>query len=264
MEQTQNKTGLKHQWHVFLTAVMFLTRIPVPHNIDHSSGMLQKAARYFTWVGLVVGVIGGGVFFLLDKYLPGSLSIAFSMLATILATGAFHEDGFADCCDAFGGGWTKEKILLIMKDSRLGTYGVVGLLGVLGFKFLLLSSLNALCDPLQLALVLITAHSTSRLMAIGIMQSYSYVQDIDTSKSKPIASRKLTMLELLIAGIGAVLPMLLLKPAFWLVLLPMGITCWWAGRYFHKWIGGYTGDCLGATQQLTELVFYLSVFFIIR
>ncbi|MBN8719122.1 MAG: adenosylcobinamide-GDP ribazoletransferase [Sediminibacterium magnilacihabitans] len=255
---------MKHQWHVFLTAVMFLTRIPVPHNIDHSSGMLQKAARYFTWVGLVVGVIGGGVFFLLNKYLPGSLSIAFSMLATILATGAFHEDGFADCCDAFGGGWTKEKILLIMKDSRLGTYGVVGLLGVLGFKFLLLSSLIVLCDPLHLALLIIAAHSTSRLMAIGIMQSYSYVQDTDTSKSKPIASRKLTTLELLIAVSGALLPMLLLKPALWLVLLPMGIACWWAGRYFHKWIGGYTGDCLGATQQLTELVFYLSVFFIIR
>ncbi len=234
MEEAKKKFGLKHQWHIFLTAVMFLTRIPVPHNIDHSSGMLQKAARYFTWVGLVVGGIGALTFILLSKCLPESLSIAFSMLATILATGAFHEDGFADCCDAFGGGWTKEKILLIMKDSRLGTYGVVGLLGVLGFKFLLLSSLITFFTPLQLALLMIAAHSNSRLMAIGIMQSYAYVQDTDTSKSKPIASRKLTTLELLIAVLGALLPMLLLKPVLWLALLPMCIACLLGGRSFNK------------------------------
>ncbi len=246
------------QWDIFLTAVMFLTRIPVPHTINHNSDMLQKAARYFTWVGLVIGAIGALVYFLMGWYLPGSYAIAFSMLATILATGAFHEDGFADCCDAFGGGWTKEKILLIMKDSRLGTFGVIGLMGILGFKFLFLSSLSVLCTPLQLAFMLIAAHSTSRLMAIGIMQSYAYVQDMDASKSKPIASRKLTRAELLVAGLGALAPMFLLKPLFWLVLLPMAAAGWLAGKYFNKWVGGYTGDCLGATQQITELVFYLS------
>ncbi len=107
------RSPISDQIQVFLTAVMFFTRIPVPKNIDHSRYMLQRSARYFSWVGILVGAIGAVIFFLAAKIFSPALSIAFSMLATILTTGAFHEDGFADCCDAFGGGWTKEKILMM-------------------------------------------------------------------------------------------------------------------------------------------------------
>ena len=138
---------MRYQLKLFFTALMFLTRIPVPRSIDHNSDMLQKSARYFSWVGMVVGGIAAIVWYACIHVLSPSLSIAFSMLASILATGAFHEDGFADCCDAFGGGWTKEKILTIMKDSRLGTYGVTGLIGILGFKFLLLTEPPDLLHP---------------------------------------------------------------------------------------------------------------------
>ncbi len=254
---------IRKQWHIFLTAMMFLTRIPMPRMINHDSNMLQQSPRYFTWVGLVIGSIGALLLFILSKFLPASISIFFSMLATILATGAFHEDGFADCCDAFGGGWTKEKILVIMKDSRLGTYGVIGLIAVLGLKFLLLSSLLALCSPLQLVLLLIAAHSTSRLMPLYLIQAYSYVQDTDASKSKPITSRKLTSTEIIIALPGAIAPLLLLRPLLWLALIPMFAITWYLGLYFKKWIGGYTGDCLGATQQVCELFFYLGALLII-
>lgn len=254
---------IRNQRDIFLTAMMFLTRIPVPRTINHNSGMLQQSTRYFTWVGLVVGCIGALLLFVLSKFLPASIAIVFSMLATILATGAFHEDGFADCCDAFGGGWTKEKILAIMKDSRLGTYGVVGLVAILGLKFLLLSSLLVICSPLQFVLLMIAAHSTSRLMPLYIIQTYSYVQDTDTSKSKPIANRKLTAAEIIIAVFGALLPLLLLKPLLWLALIPMFAVTWYLGLYFKKWIGGYTGDCLGATQQTCEMFFYLGVLLII-
>lgn len=237
---------------------MFFTRIPVPRTIDHNHDMLQRSARYFSWVGLIVGFIGAAVFFLAAKIFSPQLSVALSILATILTTGAFHEDGFADCCDAFGGGWTKEKILIIMKDSRLGTYGVTGLIGILAFKFLLLTELLTYTNPLQVALLMIAAHSSSRLMAVSIMQQYAYVQDTDTSKSKPLANRKLTTTELIIALAGAVLPFAMLSFYYLLALLPVIIARWYAGRYFKKWIGGYTGDCLGATQQVCELVFYVS------
>ena len=247
---------------IFFTAIMFLTRIPVPKNINHSSALLQKSARYFSWVGLLVGGIGCAAFFISQLIFSIDLAIAFSILATILITGAFHEDGFADSCDAFGGGWTKEKILTIMKDSRLGTYGVVGLIGILGFKFLLLQQLFSLISLQQFLCVIIAAHALSRLMAVSIMQQYQYVQDIDASKSKPLADRKLTPIELVVLLFGCLLPLLFLPPIFLLAIILMLVVRFFAGRYFYKWIGGYTGDCLGATQQVTELAFYMGIIII--
>ncbi len=243
---------------------MFFTRIPVPRNIDHAPDMLKKSARYFSWVGMLVGSIGAIVFLLSGLIFPTTLALAFSVLATILTTGAFHEDGFADCCDAFGGGWTKEKILAIMKDSRLGTYGVIGLIGILGFKFLLLNELVAVLPAAKIAFIMIAAHSSSRLLAISIMQQYSYVQDMDISKSKPSADGTLTTPENCIAIIGGCLAFFLLPLPYLLLLVPMYLVRSYAGWYFKKWIGGYTGDCLGATQQICEVVFYLGAFIITR
>lgn len=256
------KNIFKDQLAVFLTALMFFTRIPVPRNIDHSNTLLQRSARYFSWVGLLIGCIAAIVFLLSSQLLSPALAILFSMLAGILTTGAFHEDGFADCCDAFGGGWTKEKILLIMKDSRLGTFGVIGLTGILSFKFLLLGELFNKTSLTGMSLLMIAAHSSSRLMAVFIMQQYDYVQDIDLSKSKPLANRKLTTVEMTIAILGTVIPFLFLAPVYSLAIFPMLVVCRLAGQYFKKWIGGYTGDCLGATQQLTELFFYLGILLI--
>jgi len=243
---------------IFLTAVMFFTRLPVPKNIDHSTELLQKSARYFSWVGLLVGSLGALVYWLLAFYLSTNLCIFSSILTTILITGAFHEDGFADVCDAFGGGWTKEKILLIMKDSRLGTYGVTGLLLMLGGKFLLLSELTVQVSTNTICLLIITAHSVSRLFAVSIMQQYNYVADIDASKSKPLANRKLYYYEIIIAIIGAFLPFLWLDTLFLWAIMPAILIRMYLGYYFYKWIGGYTGDCLGATQQVTEVILYLS------
>lgn len=258
------RSPVSDQIQVFLTAVMFFTRIPVPKNIDHGRYMLQRSARYFSWVGILVGAIGAVIFFLAAKIFSPALSIAFSMLATILTTGAFHEDGFADCCDAFGGGWTKEKILMIMKDSRLGTYGVVGLLGILGFKFLLLLEMSESVRATEIVCIMIAAHSISRLMAVSIMQQYDYVQDIDMSKSKPLANRKLTTTELIIAIIGSIIPLLFLPAVASLAVILLPVAGWLMGQYFKKWIGGYTGDCLGATQQVSEIIFYLGVLIITK
>jgi adenosylcobinamide-GDP ribazoletransferase len=181
------------------------------------------------------------------------ISVLISMIAGILTTGAFHEDGFADVCDGFGGGWTKEKILDIMKDSRTGAYGTIGVALILLFKFITLIEM-----PLSVILVVIVAaHSFSRLCAVGVVASSVYVRENDDAKAKPLA-KIITMKEIIPAVIFGCLPLLFLGKLSIALFLPI-IATYFLRRYFHKWIGGYTGDCLGATQQIAELMFYLGI-----
>lgn len=258
----------KQEKTIFLTALMFLTRLPVPRNIDHSEAILQKSPRYFPLVGCLVGGISAIAFGLTVSVFSLSLAILASIIAGIFTTGCFHEDGFADVCDGFGGGWTKDRILEIMKDSRLGTYGVAGLTGILATKFLLLQEIFSLPDfqnrfsgqVVQWTIGLFfSAHALSRTMSVLVIQGYEYVSATDGSKSKPMASSRMHTGALLFTLICALLPLLLLPWYLALSLLPMLLAAFLLARYFKKWIGGYTGDCLGAIQQVTEIVFYASV-----
>src|SRR4051812_43461768 len=130
---------MKKELHIFFTALMFYTRIPCPKNIDHNPDYLNKATRYFPLIGWIVGSISFLAFYVSSLFLSIESAIILAIIASILTTGAFHEDGFADVCDGFGGGWTKEKILLIMKDSAIGAYGAIGLVLLFLLKFKLLS-----------------------------------------------------------------------------------------------------------------------------
>lgn len=258
----------KQEKTIFLTALMFLTRLPVPQNIDHSEAILQKCPRYFPLVGCLVGGISATAFGLTVSVFSLPLAILASIIAGIITTGCFHEDGFADVCDGFGGGWTKDRILEIMKDSRLGTYGVAGLTLMLASKFLLLQEFFSLPDfqnrfsgqILQWTVGLfLSAHALSRTMSVLVMQGFEYVTANDGSKSKPMASSSMSRSALLFTLITAVLPLLLLPGRLAFSLLPMLLAAFVLARYFKKWIGGYTGDCLGAIQQVAEIVFYASV-----
>jgi adenosylcobinamide-GDP ribazoletransferase len=267
---------MRKEWRIFLTTVMFLTRISVPKYIDHSPEYLQRAPKYFPVVGWIVAAISILVFLVFDKYISTDIALLASIIAGILTTGAFHEDGFADTCDAFGGGWTKEKILAIMKDSRLGTYGVIGLVSILSAKFLLLKELprfspdlvhpssNIFFNDRYFILTLIAAHGLSRLMPLFLIRFSTYVTDMDTSKSKPMANTKLSTGEMILASLFGLLPFAFLSWHFLLAILPVLYTTYELSAYFKKWIGGYTGDCLGAVQQLSEIVFYLGVIIVWR
>ena len=249
---------IKQEVKIFFTAMMFYTRLPCPSWVDHSEDMLNKATRYFPVMGWIVAGIAGLVFWGTVHVLPVSVSVLLSMVAGILATGAFHEDGWADVCDGFGGGWTKERILTIMKDSATGAYGVVGVVLMLLFKFFLLLELAETVTIIIWLLVLLSAHSISRLMAVTMVFSHSYVRENEDSKAKPLA-KKLPRGALIIAGIFGVLPLFLFLTYWvWCLLIPVFLVKVYLGYYFKKWIGGYTGDCLGATQQLCEVVFYMS------
>ena len=246
---------MKKELQIFLTAIIFYTRIPMPRWVNHDAEYLNKATKYFPLIGWIVGVVAA-LFFMGANYLfNSSIAIILSMTASVLLTGAFHEDGFADVCDGFGGGWTKEKILLIMKDSRVGAYGVIGLIFMLSTKFYLLASFSAT----QLPFVLIGAHALSRWAAATFILTHQYVRENEDSKAKPVAKQFLVS-HFLIASLFGILPLLLFKNAYvFLLIAPVYGMKIYLGWYFKKWIRGYTGDCLGATQQLCEIIFYLSL-----
>lgn len=245
---------LKKELSVFFTAMMFFTRIPCPKWIDHSPEMLNKSTKYFSLIGIIVGSFGALTYWVISFILPENIALFLCMIATIWITGAFHEDGFADVCDGFGGGWTKEKILTIMKDSRLGTYGTIGLVGILATKYLALSTF-----PNQLLITLIAGHSISRFISTMLLYLYPYVRDDLTSKAKPMA-HALKLPSLITNGIIGLLPLFFYN-SYWifLAIIPPFISMLLMGRFFKKWIGGQTGDCAGATQQIAEVTFYLSI-----
>lgn len=246
-------TTLKTQFQLFLTALMFYTRLPVPQSLGYSPERLNRSTRYLTLIGWIVGGIGAAVFYGLVQLFPVGLSVFLSMMATILLTGAFHEDGFADFCDGFGGGYTREKVLTIMKDSRIGTYGSVGLIGMLGTKFLALQSLPVAIIPLAL----VAGHAFSRLMPVIIIFTSWYSREDELSKSKPVG-KKGTNADLILAIIFGLGPLALLPWQLTAVVVPAALALSFLfKKYIERKIGGYTGDCLGALQQLVEVLFYL-------
>lgn len=246
---------MKKELQIFLTATMFFTRIPCPKWVDHNPEYLSKSAKYFSLVGIMVGSIGALVFYGFSFILSTEIALLLSMVATIYTTGAFHEDGFADVCDGLGGGWTKEKILLIMKDSRLGTYGVTGLILMLAIKFLALRDV-----PLQfIPITIIAGHSLSRFIATTLIYTHPYVRDTEDSKAKP-AAKSITIKMLLISALFGITPLFFFnKPLIFITIIPCYLAKVYLGTKFKKWLGGQTGDCAGAVQQLCEVVFYLSV-----
>ena len=234
----------------FFAALRFFTRLPVPRWVGHSSDALDRSTRYFPAVGLIVGFIGALVFALTSFCLPKTLAVALSMSATLYATGAFHEDGWADTVDGFGGGWDTEKILAIMKDSRIGSFGAVALFMMLLTKFVALVETDA---PL-IAMTLIAGHAFSRLCATFVLARLPYVRG--EGKAKPLATR-IRPGEMAVACATAILPLLFLAPQRSLPAIALALLATvWLARMFRRQIGGYTGDCLGATQQFAELAFY--------
>ena len=260
---------MKKELQIFFTALMFYTRIPCPKNIDHNPDYLNKASRYFPLIGWIAGSVAFGVYCIFNYLGTPEIAILFSMVASVLVTGAFHEDGFADVCDGFGGGWTKEKILMIMKDSAIGAYGAIGLVLLLVLKFQALTQLINISNTnfsnynsqFTILLLFVSAHSISRLAAISIVFTHQYSREDASSKSKPIA-QSYSWKEVVGAFFFGLLPLVILsyfQLQMLLVLMPVLLTRFLLARYFQKWIDGYTGDCLGATQQVCEVVFYISV-----
>jgi adenosylcobinamide-GDP ribazoletransferase len=251
-----------HEIRLFLIALQFLTRVPVPAWVGWQPQWLHHSARHFAGVGLLLGSAAAAVLWGAGHLWPALVSVLLSMAFTVWVTGAFHEDGLADTCDALGGAVSRERALAIMKDSRLGTYGVVGLLGVLALKAAALHSL-ATRDLTALLALLPLAHTWSRAATVLLLRVLPYGGDPDHAKAKPMA-QQVDGLGLAVAGLWCVLAAAvaaLFVPAAALAVAALAtVAC--AGvvaSWLKQRLGGYTGDGLGATQQLCELVVYLAV-----
>ncbi len=236
---------------LFLLALGFYTRLPCPQTLDFKQ--LPEATVYLPLIGWLVGGITAISFYLADFLWPQSIAVILALIVSILTTGAFHEDGFADVCDGFGGGRGKQRILEIMKDSYIGVYGTVGLVLIFFLKINILDNLLAPVVPL----VLLAGHSTSRLPPLLLMRRYDYARN-NESKAAGAVYKPDTQ-QLAFAAVISLLPLIMLPPLCVLAIFPVFGVNWCLGRYFFRYIGGYTGDCLGASQQIAETVFYLSV-----
>lgn len=243
------------EWRIFCAALIFYSRIPVKLEAEQSQldSYFRHSIRYFPLVGLLVAVLAAAAFVLVNGLLSTELALLTAFLLSALLTGALHEDGFADSCDGFGGGWDKEQILRIMKDSRVGTYGVLGLIFLFAAKFFLLKELPASLIPISL----LGAAAVSRAIAALVAFSLPYAT-AEGAKSSTVVG--FTNTDLVVALLLGFLPLFLLFRLELLLapLLPLLMALWFRS-YINKKLGGYTGDCLGALQQLSEIFFYLAV-----
>lgn len=236
---------------LFFLALSFYTRLPCPQSLDYRQ--LPRASVFLPAIGWLVGGLTAAAFCLADRLWPQPTAAIVALVTGVLLTGAFHEDGFADVCDGFGGGYGKQRILAIMKDSAIGVYGTLGLMLLLLMKISLLGSMPSSTVPW----VLLAGHSFSRLMPLLLMRRYRYARE-ENSKGGAAAYRP-SLFDLGFASGIALLPFFGLPGFSLAATLPVLIASLWLGGYFNRHIGGYTGDCLGACQQVAESVFYLSV-----
>lgn len=259
----------------FLLAVQFFTRIPITGRlaawVGYSPAMLRASAAYFPAVGWLIGGAAAGVAGLVTVALvsaghsvlaSGCVGAALSTVTSVMLTGAFHEDGLADVADGLGGSGDRERALDIMKDSRVGAFGALALVLVVALKLALLGLL-AERGVVQLAAALLVAHVLSRFAPLWLIRGLPHVGDTASSKSKPLAD------QIHWAALGVAF--LWCIPALWLAVYAfnaIGIVAiglaWIVAlvsmyRLFQRRLHGFTGDCLGATQQVCEQAIYLSL-----
>jgi adenosylcobinamide-GDP ribazoletransferase len=257
---------IKYEWRLLLVAMQFLTRLPIPSFSSYDPQWLHQSSRHFPAVGLLIGLLCAGVFWLGSVLFTPLVAAVISTAFGIRLTGAFHEDGLADSCDGLGGGLTRERTLTIMKDSRLGTYGVLGLVSALLLKVTLLASM-----PPSVAIVaLIIGHTASRLLCISLLALLPYGGEIEHAKAKPMA-QQLTPLQGLLSSGWLLLAGVLVTLIFPYTVQQIGVGQWllalllaliatdYMRRLLRRRLDGYTGDGLGATQQLSEVAIYVGL-----
>jgi adenosylcobinamide-GDP ribazoletransferase len=239
---------------LLLTAVQYFTRIRVPAWVGHAREQLAGAVRYFPAIGLLVGASGAATLWLAAQVLPAPLPAILATVITVLMTGAIHEDGLADTCDGLGAGATRERALEIMKDPRIGVFGAIALILTLLLKIAALSLMPAWTAMAAL----VAAHAFSRFCAVLVIFVGRYAGSGERSRAAPVVGRA-TVADVLIAALLG-LPALMLCGRGAIVAVVVAIVL--LGLVFRscvRKIGGYTGDTLGAAQQITETGCYVAL-----
>ncbi|SCX68565.1 adenosylcobinamide-GDP ribazoletransferase [Variovorax sp. EL159] len=256
--------GVRH----FLLALQFFTRVPVTGAlatwVGFSPQMLRASAAHLPGIGWLVGGVAAAVFVGVGMGLAGTagalVAAVLSTVATVMLTGAFHEDGLADVADGLGGSANRDRALEIMKDSRIGAFGTVALVLALGLKFALLATLAGR-GLTAVAVAIVGAHVLSRLAPLFLIRWLPYVGDSGASKAKPLADA-ISRGALAMAVVWSIPAVALLLYAHDPVhvaaaLVVAALAAGWMARLFMRRLQGFTGDGLGATQQVCELAIYL-------
>jgi len=247
--------SLRREAALFVTALQFLTRLPAPALKGFQPDWITRAARYFPVVGQIVGALSGLAFLGASQLWPPAVAALLALAVGLLATGALHEDGLADAADGLFGGATPERRIEIMKDSRIGAYGVLALVVALGLKAATLASLA----PLAGAWTLVAAHGLGRAMAVLTMRTTSYAPAGRPTRWTPAETGVRTR-ELAVALLLSAWPLAFLSPAMaaagvaGAAILAAVVTV-----SAQRRLGGHTGDVLGAVEQAGEMGFLLGV-----
>jgi adenosylcobinamide-GDP ribazoletransferase len=235
-----------------LAAFIFFTRLPFWRLKEVPSECFKHVVPYWPWVGWLTGSAMAMVLALGSLVMPVSLAWIWAIVTRLLITGALHEDGLADFFDGFGGGTTRERTLAIMKDSHIGTYGVIGLI----IYFLLMLELRHLPVSMLCTLIL-CGDCWGKLCASQLINFLPYARKEEDSKAKVIYNR-MSSKELFFCIAGGTLPLLLVQSSLWLALITPCLVLAFLIRLMKRRLQGYTGDCCGATFLLCELTFYLT------
>jgi adenosylcobinamide-GDP ribazoletransferase len=229
------------------TAAIFFTRLPLPAVPALQPDDEARATAYWSLIGAGIGAVVAAAWWVSHRLLPGEIAAGLALAAGLLLTGALHEDGFADVCDGLGGGGTRERVLEIMRDPRIGTFGAIGLVMLIGLKWQVLIALPQAVVPGSL----VAAHALSRAAMALLAAALPYARSDGRAARRMVARLDARLAAAVAVGLASLLlvpraawPACLLLPA----LVVIGLGAWFRHR-----IAGYTGDCLGATQQLTEL-----------
>lgn len=238
-----------------LAAFIFFTRLPFWRLREIPATSFKHVVPYWPFVGWLTGGIMAGVLWLSAQILPFPVAVIIAICSRLLVTGALHEDGLADFLDGFGGGTNRERILVIMKDSHTGSYGMIGLI-----LYFLLSWTLLISMPLILAcLVIATGDAWTKFTSSQVINCLPYARKEEDSKAKIVYSR-MSFKELLVVFICGILPLVLLLPMkYWMAgLLPI-VTVILLCLLMKRKLNGYTGDCCGATFLISEISFYIGI-----
>ena len=242
-----------------LASLMFFTRLPLWRLRTVPSECFKKVVIYWSLAGWIIGGMMAAVYYLCTFFLSFELSWGVAIITRLLLTGAMHCDGLADFLDGFGGGTSRERILAIMKDSHIGTYGVIGLI----LYFILLWQVGTSLPPLSVVVLILCGNTWPRFISSQVINLLPYARKEEESKAKVVYDR-MTVGEWCFALITGCVAIPLLPHEIMVALItPVVIAALLIWLMYRK-IGGYTGDCCGALFTLTELSFYITVIAIWR
>ena len=235
-----------------LAALIFFTRLPFWKIKEVPQECFKHVVNYWSFSGWLTGGMMALIFWGASTILPHGVAVILALTSRLLITGALHEDGLADFFDGFGGGTNRESTLRIMKDSHIGSYGVLGLIIYYLFAYNLLVALPLAVTPF----LLLSGDTWSKFISSNIINYLPYARKEEDSKSGTVYTR-MNFGEIVMSAMGGILPLLLLPPSYWPVCIFPILVFFFICRMMKRRLNGYTGDCCGALFLLSEMRFWL-------